>query len=126
MRSRLMVLLGLLVSAAITAPGALADNNATGSIGSVQVGNTTATPSAGAAVGSVAVSVSAPASVAGSGNNTASNSVGTVQVGGGNRATNTVGAVQVSGVKTSPAASARVAGTHVHLSTPITIGASPL
>lgn len=124
MRSRLIVALGVLVSAAITAPVALADNNATGSIGSVQVSNTTAAPSANATAGSVSASVSVPTSVGGSGKNTASNSVGTAQAGGGNTASNSVGAVQVSGANTAPAGSATVAGNQVNAAAPTSIGGS--
>jgi hypothetical protein len=124
MRSRLIVALGVLVSAAIAAPVALADNNATGSIGSVQVSNTTAAPSASATAGSVSASVSVPTSVGGSGNNTASNSVGTAQAGGGNTASNSVGAVQVSGANTAPSGSATVAGNQVNAAAPTSIGGS--
>ena len=88
MRSKLLTLTALLVAFALADAGsALADNNATGSTGAVQVSNTSVTPSVSASSGTTSVAVSAPTSVAGTGNNTSSNSVGTVQVGGGNTAT---------------------------------------
>jgi hypothetical protein len=76
MRSKVMPVIALLIVAAIAAPAALAENDATGSIGSVQVANTGASPSVGVDVANTAAAPSAPASVVGSGNNTASNSWG--------------------------------------------------
>ena len=108
---------GLLVIAAIfaitlgTARPALADNNADGSIGAVQAGTIGVDPSAGATQAGASVSGTVPTSVGGSGNNTASNSVGAVQVGGGNSSSNSTGGVQVSAVNSSPSASAGANGT---------------
>src|SRR5215210_2449389 len=89
-----------------SAQTALAENDATGSIGTVQTGNVSATPSVGAAEAGATAAVSAPTTVAGTGNNTASASVGAVQVGGGNTSSNSIGSVQSSPVSSSPSASA--------------------
>ena len=56
-----------------TAQNALADNNATGSVGAVQTGPVGVTPTAGASQGGATAAASAPVAVGGSGNNTATN-----------------------------------------------------
>ncbi|MDP9257096.1 MAG: hypothetical protein M3Q31_11135, partial [Actinomycetota bacterium] len=66
-----------------TAQSALADNNATGSVGAVQAGPVGATPTAGASQSGTTASASAPVAVGGSGDNNATDSVGAVQAGGG-------------------------------------------
>ena len=60
MKTKLLLVLATLVVAAITAPAALADNNATGSVGSVQVGNTGANPTVDATVAEAAGLVVTP------------------------------------------------------------------
>jgi hypothetical protein len=122
MKSRVMLVFALLVAAAVAAPTALADNNATGSIGTVQVGSTSVDPAAGAAVGQASAAVSAPTTIGGSGSNNASNSIGTAQVGGGNNASNSAGTAQVSAVRSTPRASASVAGRSANASAPVRIG----
>ncbi len=85
MQSKFLVLIALLVAVVLgTAGTALADNNASGSIGTVQAGNTAVNPSASAGLPATGAAASAPTSVAGSGNNNSSNSIGTAQIGGGN------------------------------------------
>ena len=83
-----------------TAQTALADNNATGSVGAVQTGNVGVTPSAGASQSGATAGVSAPTSIAGTGDNTATNSVGVVQAGGGNTSSGSTGTVQSSPIST--------------------------
>jgi len=107
-----------------TAQTALADNNATGSIGAVQTGNVSVTPSAGTSQSGTSAAVSAPTSIAGTGNNTATNSVGAVQAGGGNTSSGSTGSVQSSPVSSSPSASAGAAGQSATASAPLTIGGS--
>ena len=65
-----------------TAQTALADNNATGSVGAVQTGPVEAAPTAGASQVGATAAASVPVAVGGSGDNTATDSVGAVQVGG--------------------------------------------
>src|SRR5438093_12412635 len=99
MRRTLLAAVVTLVALALgTAGTALADNNATGSTGAVQVGNTAVNPTAGASQAGATAGVAAPTSVAGTGNNTASNSIGSVQAGGGNTSSNAVGVAQSSPV----------------------------
>ena len=93
-----------------TAQTALADNNSTGFIGAVQTGNVSVTPSAGTSQSGTSAAVSAPTSIAGTGNNTATNSVGAVQAGGGNMSSGSTGSVQSSPVSSSPSASAGASG----------------
>src|SRR5919201_11047 len=112
---------GVTTLALAFASSAFADNSATGSVGAVQVGSTTATPSVSATVSTVSATVSAPTAVAGGGN-TSSQSVGTAQVGGGNSASNSAGVVQVNGVSTAPSASATAAGNSASAHVPVTIG----
>ena len=97
----------LVIAAAValtlgTAQPALADNNATGSVGAVQTGPVGATPTAGASQAGATAAASVPVAVGGSGDNTATNSVGAVQAGGGNTSNNSTGSVQVSSVSSSP------------------------
>ena len=97
MRSRRVLVVAAVMALTLgTAQTALADNNATGSVGAVQTG-----PVASHAersherrrVRTAAASV--PVAVGGQGNNTATNSVGAVQAGGGNTSSNSTGSVQV-------------------------------
>src|SRR6266511_5897181 len=94
---RLPVIAAVLAVTLGLAPTALADNDATGSVGAVQTGTVAVTPT----VDTSSASVSAPTSIGGSGDNTASGSVGSVQVGGGNTSTNSTGSVQVSSVSST-------------------------
>jgi len=87
-----------------TAQTALADNNATGSVGAVQTGPVGATPTASASQADTTATASMPVAVGGSGNNTATNSVGVVQAGGGNTSQGSAGSAQVSSVSASPPA----------------------
>ena len=123
MRIKCLVLTAL--AAAVTlanAQTALAENDATGSIGAVQVGNVAVTPSVGAGEAGATVNVSAPTSVAGAGDNTASNSIGAVQVGGGNTSSNSVGSVQSSPVRSTPSVSVGVGGNSASVSVPVNVG----
>src|SRR5439155_6282980 len=129
MRSKVLGLIALLAALALADVGtALADNNASGSIGAVQVGNTSVDPSVNVSLPATSTAastaVSAPTSVAGSGNNKASNSAGVVQVGGGNTASGSTGAVQSSAVSSSPSVSASAAGSSAHVSAPASVGGS--
>jgi len=123
MRSKCVLVLAAIMAITLgTARPALADNNADGSVGTVQTGNVSVTPSLGADQGGTTAAVSAPTSIAGSGDNTASNSVGAVQVGGGNTSSSSTGSVQVSSVSTSPSASAGAAGSTASAGVPVTVG----
>src|SRR6266480_745107 len=102
MRSRRVVVIVAVVALTLgTAQTALADNNATGSVGAVQTGPVGVTPAAGASQGGATASASAPVAVGGSGNNSATNSVGVVQAGGGNSSNNSTGTAQVSSASAS-------------------------
>ena len=105
-----------------TAETALAENDATGSLGAVQTGNVGVTPSVGAGEAGAAAAASVPTSVAGAGDNTASNSVGAVQLGGGNTSSNSVGSVQSSPVSSTPTASAGAEGNTASAGVPVTVG----
>jgi hypothetical protein len=105
-----------------TAQNALADNNATGSVGAVQTGPVGVTPTAGASQGGATANASAPVAVGGSGNNTATNSVGGVQAGGGNSSNNSTGTAQVSSASASPSASGGAAGNSTSAGVPLTVG----
>src|SRR5204863_7946686 len=105
MRCKLLILFALFAAGALgVAETARADNNAGGSIGTVQAGNTSVDASVTGSTPAGGGSVSAPVSVGGTGGNNASNSTGAVQVGGGNTAGNSTGAVQTSGVSSRPSA----------------------
>src|ERR671924_546080 len=83
---------------------ALADGNSAGdSVGVVQVGAVSASPSA-----------TAPVAVTGSGN-TAQDSVGAAQVGDGNTSTSSAGVAQVGGTSARPTASVRSGSTAAHV-----------
>lgn len=95
-----------------------AGNDASSSIGAVQVGPTATAPAIGTttpADGSLAAT--APVGVTGTGGNTASNGIGAVQAGGSNSATNSTGALQATGVQTSPDVSAGQGSTAVQAGT---------
>jgi hypothetical protein len=125
MRAKCLLVAATVVALTLgTAQTALADNNATGSIGAVQTGNVWVTPSAGASQSGTSAAVSAPTSIAGTGNNTATNSVGAVQVGGGNTSSGSTGAVQSSPVSSSPSVSAGAGGQSVTAGAPVTVGGS--
>src|SRR6266576_2370036 len=104
------------------AQNALADNNATGSVGAVQTGPVGVTPAAGASQGGATAAASAPVAVGGSGNNSATNSVGAVQAGGGNSSNNSTGTAQVSSASASPSASAGASGNGTSAGVPLTVG----
>ncbi len=104
MRSKLIALAAAGVFALGTAGTALADNNATGSIASVQVGSTSVAPAVTATAPATTAATSAPTSVDGSGNNNATSSIGTVQAGGGNTASESAGTVQAGPAATAPQA----------------------
>jgi hypothetical protein len=122
MRSKLLILLALLpVGVLGVAENALADNNATGSVGAVQVGSTSASPSAGVDSTAATASVSAPMSTGG-GDNNASNSVGAVQVGGGNTSTSSTGTAQASQLSSSPSVAAGSGGNSATVNGPVSTG----
>ena len=123
MRAKVFGLLAVALAGILGfAHDARADNNATGSTGTVQVGNTSVSPAASASSPAAGVTVSAPASVSGSGGNNASNSTGAVQVGGGNNASGSTGAVQAGGAGVAPSASAGAQGASAGVSAPVTVG----
>ena len=110
-----------------TTVGGDGGNNATGSIGTVQLGGgndateSIATLQSGpiaatpAAMGSSALldasgQVDAPLSIGGEGGNDASRSIGTVQLGGGNSAERSVGTVQIGGAGSADGSAATAAG----------------
>jgi hypothetical protein len=105
-----------------TAQTALAENNATGSVGAVQTGPVGVTPTAGASQSGATASASVPVRIGSSGNNTATNSTGAVQAGGGNTSNNSTGTAQVSSVHASPSASAGASGNNASASVPLTVG----
>ena len=105
-----------------TAQTALADNNATGSVGAVQTGPVGVTPTASASQADTTATASVPVAVGGSGNNTATNSVGVVQAGGGNTSQGSAGSAQVSSVSASPSASAGASGSSATVGVPVTVG----
>ena len=122
---KLLIVLALLASGSLAAAGNVwADNSAGGSIGTVQVGNTSLNASASSSTPAGDASVSAPTSVSGTGNNTASNSTGAIQVGGGNTAGNSTGAVQASSVRSSPSAGAGSGTTSASAGAPVVVGGS--
>src|SRR5206468_5957227 len=92
-----------------TAQTALADNNSSGSVGAVQIGNVSVTPSAGTSQSGTSASVSAPTSISGTGNNTATNSVGSMQAARRNTASGSTGSMQSSRISTLPYGTAGVA-----------------
>src|SRR6266576_4353099 len=107
MRARCLLVIAAVVALTLgTAQTALADNNATGSVGAVQTGPVGVTPTADVDQAGASAAASVPVAVGGSGNNTATNSVGAVQAGGGNTSNDSTGSVQVSSVSASPSASA--------------------
>jgi hypothetical protein len=123
MRSRRVVVIVAVVALTLgTAQTALADNNATGSVGAVQTGPVGATPTVGASQAGATAAASVPVSIGGSGNNTATNSTGAVQAGGGNTSNNSTGTAQVSSVHASPSASAGASGNNASASVPVTVG----
>jgi hypothetical protein len=125
MLRRLVLVVVVLCAAALgIARTASADNTATNSIGTVQVGQTSVDPTATASAPATQADASAPTSVGGSGGNTASNSVGTVQAGGGNSASGSAGTVQAGPVSSTPSASASVAGNRVSVHAPAHVGVS--
>ena len=103
-----------------TAQTALADNDATGSVGAVQTGPIGVTPTADATQAGATAAASVPVAVGGSGDNTATDSVGAVQAGGGNTSSNSTGSVQVSSVSASPSASAGASGSSASAGVPLT------
>ena len=105
-----------------TAQTALADNNATGSVGAVQTGPVAATPTASASQADATATASVPVAVGGSGDNTATNSFGVVQTGGGNTSHDSAGSAQVSSVSASPSASAGASGSSATAGVPLTVG----
>ena len=111
MRAKWLLVIAAVMAVTLgTAQTALADNNATGTVGAVQTGPVGVTPTADVSQAGATAVASVPVAVGGSGNNTATNSVGAVQVGGGNTSNNSTGSVQVSSVSASPSASAGAAG----------------
>ena len=119
MRSRHVVVIVAVVALTLgTAQTALADNNATGSVGAVQTGPVGVTPTAGASQSGATAAASVPVRIGGSGNNTATNSTGAVQAGGGNTSNNSTGTAQVSSVHASPSASAGASGNNASASVP--------
>jgi hypothetical protein len=134
MKRRLMLAFVVLVALALGMAGtAFGENNASGSVGTAQVGSATVTPTTNAttpaiaptpttAVPATSASVSAPVSIGGSGNNTASNSVGSIQAGGGNTADNSAGTVQSGPASTAPAVSAPGGQQQATATAPVTIG----
>lgn len=92
---------------------ALADNSAGDSVGAVQVGSTTVSPTVTAGD----TSASAPVSVGGGGDNTANGSTGAVQAGGGNSANRSTGSVQVGESHVTGSASGQSAGEAAQAST---------
>ena len=125
MRTIFAILLVLSAIALGTAGNAAADNSATGSTGTAQVGSTSVQPSA-AVVSPATAAVAAPTSVDGSGRNTATDSTGTAQVGGGNGATGSTGTAQVSGVGSSPSASAGTGQSSASATVPVAVGGHPV
>ena len=97
-------------------------NTATGSLGAVQVSHAKAQTTAKANVADAQVHVTAPASIGGSGTNTANGSVVAAQVGSGNTANGATGAVEIkpttAGVEAGAGAGplAPVAKAHVAIS----------
>jgi hypothetical protein len=88
------------------AGAASADNTASDTVGVVQVGSTTASPS----VGTGSATASAPVAVGGDGGNNATGSTGAVQVGGGNSANGSTGSMQVGESSVAAAASGQSGG----------------
>jgi hypothetical protein len=124
MRPRLMSLAVACAVALALAGTAAADlgNNATNSVGTVQVSPVTAEPTATAIGEPVDAAVTVPVEVTGSGGNDASDSLGTVQVGGGHEAANSTGSAEVSPTRVAPDATVTVAGSSTHASVPVQVG----
>ena len=123
MRPRLMSLaVACAVALALAGPAA-ADlgNNATNSVGTVQVSPVSAEPTATAIGEPVDAAVTVPVQVTGSGGNDASGSAGTVQVGGGHEAAGSTGSAQVSPTRATPDAAVTVAGSSTHASAPVQV-----
>jgi hypothetical protein len=99
-------------------------NTATNSIGTVQVGQVSVDPSVSASAPAAQAGAAAPTTVGGSGGNSASDSVGTVQVGGGNSASGSAGTVQTGPVATSPSVSVSVAESRAAVTAPAEVGGS--
>ena len=134
MKRKLLLAFVALAALALGLAGtAFAENNAGGSVGTVQIGNTAVDPTASASTPAISatatatvpattVAASAPVSIGGSGNNTASNSVGTVQAGGGNTAHKSAGTAQSGPVSIAPTVSARAGRHQASATAPLTIG----
>ena len=123
MRAKITLVIVAVVALTLgTAQTALADNNTTGSVAVVQTGPVGATPTASASQAGATATASVPVGVGGSGNNTATNSVGVVQAGGGNTSHGSTGSAQVSSVSASPSASAGASGASTTASVPLTVG----
>jgi len=123
MRAKITLVIAAVVALTLgTAQTALADNNTTGSVAVVQTGPVGATPTASASQAGATATASVPVGVGGSGNNTATNSVGAVQAGGGNTSHGSTGSAQVSSVSASPSASVGASGSSATASVPLTLG----
>lgn len=96
-------------------------NVAVGSVGTVQVGSTSSTPSLTASTVAGTADVSVPAASSGQGGNTATGSVGTAQVGGGNSAAGSAGTAQVSAVSGAPSARVGTPLAHAELFAPAAV-----
>src|SRR5579872_5893429 len=109
MKRRLVLVAAAIGITAAAVPAAWADGNvSTGSAGTVQVGSTGSSPSAGATTPLGTATVALPADVAGSGGNTAKQSVATAQIGGGNSASRSAGTAQASATHGAPHATVDV------------------
>src|SRR6266851_4224118 len=96
-------------------------NNATNSVGTVQVSPVSSAPTVTAIGEPVGGTVTAPVEVTGSGGNDASGSVGTAQVGGGHQAADSTGSAQVSPTRVTPDATVTEGGSSTHASVPVQV-----
>ncbi len=102
MKRTFLAMLAAVTALALAGGGkALADNNATNSIGVAQIGSVGAAPTATAG-DNPAAAATAPTAVDGTGGNTSTGSTGVVQAGGNNDATHSTGAVQAGGTSSAP------------------------
>jgi hypothetical protein len=121
MTRRILIGAAALVAAAVPASASADGNVATGSVGSTQVGSTASSPTISGPVGTT---VTVPVTVLGSGGNTATRSIGTVQAGDGNSAAGSVGSAQVSAVNGAPSAGADARVARASVSAPAGIPGS--
>jgi hypothetical protein len=120
MTRRILIGAAALVATAVPASASAGGNIANGSVGTTQVGSTASAPQA--SVNGTTITV--PISIVGTGGNTSNHSIGTAQIGDGNTASGSLGTVQVSAVHGSPTAHADARVARADASAPFAIPGS--